>query len=1355
MVKATYFDFDLWIGKSGDGYRAKGWDPHGREARMSFALPWSQLEIESFRAGAGAPGGMRPPENGTLRDFGAPLFEAVFQGDVLSCFRASLEEARSRDAGLRIRLRLAEVPELATLPWEYLFDKSLDRFFALSTATPVVRYLELPERIRPLEVEGPLRVLVMLSAPDDFEALDGDKEWDRLREAVADFAAHGMIRLDRLEKPSLPGLQRALRRDTFHVFHFIGHGGFRDRTEEGVLIFEDGRGGGQPVAAEHLGVLLHDHPSLRFALLNACEGARGSHTDAFAGVAQTLVRQGIPAVLGMQTEISDRDALTLAHELYRALADGYAVDAAITEARKAISGTGSVEWGTPALYLRAPDGKLFDIPHREATDYVVTPVTRAVLVQKLVDARELFAELEDVRGVHLTVRMLRRTRDLMARFGGHEAERLRGRMTVVFERVADAVAYAVDCHREIAGLGEELDLRLEVRIGIHFGEVWRRKNLTRHRRRGAQPQEIVGQATVLAARLAALAQGRQTLLTHAAFELARRGVKDDLARAEMRWLAHGPYAFEGLDEVQEIFEVGVANEAPLRAPPDVDVVRKVLSPEEETLLGWRPARGGDVPGRPGWVLEKRLAAGTWSPVGGSKEDDAADEIWLAGHKTGEKRVFKYCFEASRLKALKGEVALFRLLREALGRRRDIASVLDWNLDENPFFVEVEYSEHGDLRTWARGQGGIDQVPLATRLELVTQICEALAAAHSVGVLHNHLRPANVLVTLDRRQGRPRAMISGFDVSQTAKEALATVCETLATRVDKTAVTDDTGQLAAALYLAPEVLEGRDTTVQSDLYAVGVLLYQMVVGDLSRAMAPGWRRDLDDGLLADDVARMVDRSPARRPDSAFEIVGWLRTLDERRADRLARAEARTASRALEQSRRRRRHLLLLTAGLLIVVLALALQERRTAREAQRANRERETARQVSEFLIGLFEVSDPGENPGETLTAREILDRSRETIHHRLKDQPEVQATLLTTLGRVYGSLGLYATAAPLLDDAVARLRELPGPPRPQLAASVHELARLHFARGAYPAALTSYHEALALRRQLFGEVHPDVAVSLNDLSLALLAAGDSEEGEARLREAYEMNLELFGEEHRSVAASLLNLGRVLEAKGETAAAEEHLGRALDIQRRVLGELHPDIAVGLNNLGALFHQRGDLVAAERLLRQALEQKRRIFGDVHPEVAVGLNNLAVLRQQQDDTAAAAELYSQAVAMYRQLFEGGHPNLGTALVDLGLLELRSGDATRAEGRIREARQIFDRVLPAGHWRGAHADSVLGACLGAVGRFEEAEPLVTGGYEGLRQAKGDAAETTRDALERVVALYEAWGRPEEAERYRASDRR
>ena len=249
--------------------------------------------------------------------------------------------------------------------------------------------------------------------------------------------------------------------------------------------------------------------------------------------------------------------------------------------------------------------------------------------------------------------------------------------------------------------------------------------------------------------------------------------------------------------------------------------------------------------------------------------------------TRARRVFKFCFLADSLRGLKREVALLRLLKESLGGRPDIAQVIDWEFEQPPYFLETEYSEAGDLVQWGRQQGGIDKVALATRVEVVAQIADALTAAHSAGVLHKDLKPANVLIREDAGGG-PRVCLSDFGIGLvTSREALDVPGVTMAGLTEALLSSSETGA-GTRLYMAPEVMEGRVATPLSDVYSLGVILYQIVAGDFSRALGSGWERDIDDPLLREDIAACVDRDPNQRVAGPAELAARLRALPQRRA-----------------------------------------------------------------------------------------------------------------------------------------------------------------------------------------------------------------------------------------------------------------------------------------------------------------------------------------------------------------------------------------------------------------------------------------------------------------------------------------
>ena len=379
MTRQTHLDLDVLVGRSDGRYQAQiVRSPAGDGQQTSFTRPFTDLELENFVLKIGR-SKMRTRRVDAApvaeaKQLGGRLFEAVFAGATSDCLRRSMDYAQEHDATLRIRLRLSGCPELADLPWELLYDRSDDWFLALSDQTPVIRYVQLPKQPRAVRVELPLRVLVIRSEPVDYPQLDFAAEWAKVAAALTPLTDTGALAFTELATATLGDLRRALLRDTFHVLHYMGHGAF-DAQRGGVLLFTDPSGRSFPVTSGDLGdlgVLLRDHTSMRLAVLNACEAGRTDPADPFAGLADTLVRRGIPAVVAMQFEVSDEAAIEFAPALYGALAAGRPVDAAVAEARKAVYTISPLEWATPVLYLRADDARLFNVTTQTSASAVTS-----------------------------------------------------------------------------------------------------------------------------------------------------------------------------------------------------------------------------------------------------------------------------------------------------------------------------------------------------------------------------------------------------------------------------------------------------------------------------------------------------------------------------------------------------------------------------------------------------------------------------------------------------------------------------------------------------------------------------------------------------------------------------------------------------------------------------------------------------------------------------------------------------------------------------------------------------------------------------------------------------------------------
>ena len=364
MKGIAYLNFDLLLDDLGDSYQVALLDSPAGQAHYSFTLPFSELELENFILKVGQNRGnvrslhIETIDVSSIEKLGGALYNCILGGDIAERFRASQSIAQRQEKGLRIRLRLSGAPKLIHIPWELLFDDSNNNFISLSINTPIIRKLDLTTLPNIHQIKGALKVLVMISSPEDHVKLNVEGEWQRINTATQHLQNEGKIILTRID-PSLTALQRQLRKDQHHVFHYIGHGGFNCAANDGVLIMEDKNKKGHAISGQYLGTILHDEKSLQLALLNSCNGSRTSVTDPFAGVGQSLLQKGIPAVIAMQFEITDEAAITFSHEFYSALVDGYPIDAAVAEARKIIySQANPLEWATPVLYTTIEGGSL-------------------------------------------------------------------------------------------------------------------------------------------------------------------------------------------------------------------------------------------------------------------------------------------------------------------------------------------------------------------------------------------------------------------------------------------------------------------------------------------------------------------------------------------------------------------------------------------------------------------------------------------------------------------------------------------------------------------------------------------------------------------------------------------------------------------------------------------------------------------------------------------------------------------------------------------------------------------------------------------------------------------------------------
>jgi serine/threonine protein kinase/class 3 adenylate cyclase len=931
-----------------------------------------------------------------------------------------------------------------------------------------------------------------------------------------------------------------------------------------------------------------------------------------------------------------------------------------------------------------------------------------LLCVDLVDSTALIQTLGDGRAGVVLARFADAAREVFIAHGGREIDHTDGFLVLCDDAIA-ALATALDLHRRIASLAHDTRARLHARMGIHCGEAIIRPNAPEAVARGAKPLEVEGLAKAICARVCGLAAGGQTLLTGAAFEEAQYSPPDAFVdTADLRWLGHGLYTLKGVDDALLIHEVGHAGEAPLLAPLDVDKARHLR--DDNLLTGWRAGAGQEVPGRPGWILQRKLGEGGFG------------DAWLARDGNGLERVFKFCFQLGRLRSLQREVTLFRLLQGVLGERPDIARIVAWQLEHPPYYIESEYSAAGDLADWAAASGGLAQIALDTRLSLVAEVADALAAAHAVGVLHKDVKPGNVLITRDA-EGRPHARLADFGIATVSTSmryrhgrgiVLTGMTEALAGG-------DGTHSSGTRMYMAPEQIEGRAATTYADIYAVGVLLYQIVCADFSKSLAPGWEHDVDDVLIREDIAGLISRDPEARIGGLELLATRLRALPQRRAERVER-DARHA-RGLRRQRRRR---LLVPAFALLAILVIALGWgiHRVSLEAERANREAATARAVTGFLVNVFRQADPEHTRGENLTVREAIDHGVADVTTKLGDQPDVQTSLLSSIGQVYLALGLFDQARPLLQRALDNGATT-------VSSDPQERTALRLSLMDSEDALGNYARALELGREALADAqarHGDVSI---DAARARIALGNSYNGDHQdalgaqmLEDAVSTLGELApgGDDHAEalwkLAVSYIRLGRENDAM---KALEQSMAMLRD---RPEGN-QTSMAAVLETMAGVLRNQGRFHEALTRLRAAEQIYLKLGLGEHTSYASVMFSIGNAQSLLGQFEGARHDFAAALTLYRKTFgDRPYPPYALTLKALGGTLTNLGRYAEAEPYLRESREQYEK-LP--HLSAINVPRMLGMIgLAEVGHGNVSAGLadVEAGLAALAQAAANDAD-------------------------------
>ena len=684
------------------------------------------------------------------------------------------------------------------------------------------------------------------------------------------------------------------------------------------------------------------------------------------------------------------------------------------------------------------------------------------------------------------------------------------------------------------------------------------------------------------------------------------------------------------------------------------------------------------------------------------------------------------------------ITRFEEERQILARLQhpNIARLLDGGISELglPYFT-MEYVEGKPITEYCDE----NNLTIEQRLELFKKVCEAVLYAHQNLVIHRDIKPSNILV---REDGTVKLL--DFGIAKVFEED-----------ADHKFVTRTGMRVMTPEYASPEQVRGEPVSTATDIYSLGLILYQLLTGcppyevnstsalemeriicltepqkpsamitkifssalDSRQKTSPDFisqkRKTTIPKLkkrVSGDLDNMCLMAIRKEPERRYSSIAQFITDIDNHLNELPVSARKSTAGYITRKFIQRHKVGVVVAAIAVMLIALVtiFYTIQLAEERDKARLEAEKSKKVSEFLAGIFQVSDPEQSKGESITARELLDNGVKRIESELANQPEVLANMLGVTGNVYKSLGLYSNAQSLLQRAYVINDSLFGDNSPETAKSLNDLANLNFAMGDYESAIEKFNKAIEKRKNIYGEESLEAAESMNDLAMVLREEGKYDQSKKLLTNSLSIRKKILSSKSPEVAQSINNLGLLKEDMGEFEEAKKLLEEALEIKEKIYGKIHPSVTETIGNLAFLLQQMGDYEEASKLFNESLEIDKNLFGDLHPVISTDLYNLASNTALMGDLNAAEKLYSEVLELDKKLLGEDHPYVALDINNLAGIFSDKGNYEKAEALYKQSLNLNKKIYGNEHPEVATSLSNLGVMYNRWGKLSQAEPLL-----------------------------------------------